>query len=471
MSFISVNKMGSAWEYTLMHLKEGLIIFDAETRSVTEANEKAAYLVGVARTELKGMSIAAFMAHSNIDESIGDAVLEAIYHKDGFYEKVVSNEVKDIGRRDIRLRSSLLRSEEKVIGILIFLEDITDLTELKKELVIMEKIRELNRQLEYRNEYIRRAFGEYMSDTLLKELLDKPEGTEVMAKEAVVTVLMSDLRGFTAACVQTSPQLMFDALNNYLTLMTEEINRNHGLIIELLGDGILAVFGAPAENENHAADAVAAAICMQNAMEKANEWNRTHGVTEFSMGIGINTGKMFVGNIGSNLRKKYCVMGSNVNLCGRIESYTTAGEILISPETRAMIRVPIQIDKEMEVLPKGVDHPITLSRPTALGEPYSLAERSSGEFMFRTLKKPVEVNFHTISGKHVSTGSENGSFTSLCASAGILETETELVLYDNVDIDIGGQLFGKVTEKDGNKYTVAFTAKPAGFDTWLEALY
>ena len=467
MSNITASQINAAWDYTFMHLTEGLIIFDVETRSVIEANEKAAYLIGVPRPELMGMSISAFMAHPDVDESIGDAVLDAIYHKERFNEKIVASEVKEIGRRDIRLRSSLLRSEELVIGIIIFLEDVTDLTELKKELVAMEKIRNLNRQLEMRNEYIRKVFGEYMSDTLLTELLDKPDGADVLAKEANVTVLMSDLRGFTAACAQTPPQLMFDALNHYLTLMTEEINRNHGLIIELLGDGILAVFGAPRESENHAADAVAAAICMQNALEKANEWNRAHGMNEFAMGIGISTGKMFVGNIGSEQRKKYCVMGSSVNLCGRIESYSTAGDILISPETRAMIRIPMEIDKELEVLPKGVTSPITISRVRSLGGSYSLSENFRGELEFTALKKALEIAFRPISGKHVSAGSEKGYFTALCASAGLFETEAELSLYDNVDIDIGAQLFGKVTEKDGKKYTVQFTAKPANFDTWL----
>lgn len=464
MSFMSINQAEAAWDYTLTHLAEGLIIFDAETKSVIEANEKAGHLIGVPADELTGMPIAAFMSHPNVDDSIVDAMLDAIYHKGEFSEKVVSYDVRNIGCRDVRLRSSLLRSKDTVLGIIVFMEDVTDLTELKKELVAMEKIRKLNKQLELRNKYIRKVFGEYMSDTLLSEIIDKPDGANVSASESVVTVLMSDLRGFTTTCVHTSPQLMFDALNNFLTLMTAEINKNNGLIIELLGDGILAIFGAPAENEKHAADAVAAAICMQNAIEKANEWNREYGVAEFSMGIGVCTGKMFVGNIGSEQRKKYCVMGSNVNLCGRIESYTTGGDILISPETRAMIHAPMLIDKELEILPKGVDRPITVSRVRALGE---LSENFCGEYDFRELEKPVEVPFRTISGKHVSAESTVGRFSALCASAGIFETEEELSLYDNVEIDIGAQLFGKVTEKDGEKYTVTFTMKPAPFDAWM----
>ena len=464
MSFIA-GQLDSAWDYTLMHLEEGLIIFDVETKSVIQTNEKAAYLTGIPLEQFKGMSISDFIRNPNIDNSIVDAVLDAIYHKDSFNEKVVSNEVAKIGRRDIRLRSSVLRDEENIVGIIIFLEDITDLTELKKELVAMDKIRTLNGQLERRNRYIRKVFGEYMSDTLLTELLDKPDGADLLATEAEVTVLISDLRGFTATCAHTPPQLMFDALNNYLTLMTAELNKNRGLIIELLGDGILAVFGAPIENKNHAADAVAAAICMQNAMEKANEWNRANGVSEFAMGIGICTGKMFVGNIGSVQRKKYCVMGSNVNLCGRIESYTTAGDILISPETRAKIDRPLLIDKELDIFPKGVEQSITVSRVRALGE---LSEKFSGEYEFRALKKDVEVSFRTVNGKHVNAEAEKGRFTALCARSGIFETDTELALYDNVEIDIGAQLFGKVTQKNGKKYTVDFTAKPMCFTAWLD---
>ena len=471
MSFLSLSSTGNAWEYTLMHLSEGLIIFDAETKSIIEANENAAGFIGLPREELNGMPISVFTFHPDIDSRIVDAMIDAIYNKDTFNETLVEDIEGDHGKRDIRLRSSLLQDETHIIGIIVFMEDVTELDELKRELVAREKIRELNKQLEIRNEYIRKAFGQYMSDTLLKEILDKPDGTEVLAKEATVTVLMSDLRGFTSTCAHTDPKLMFDALNNYLTLMTEEINRNHGLIIELLGDGILAVFGAPAENKNHASDAVAAAICMQNAMDKANEWNRANGVSEFSMGIGINTGRMFVGNIGSELRKKYCVMGSNVNLTGRIESYSTPGDILISPDTRAAIEVPVIIDKELEVKPKGVEHTITISRIRALGGEYGLKENFSDDFDFKTLEKPAPVRFLAISDKHVGSESERGAFTALCQTAGLFRTDAPLKVYDNVEIDIGAQLFGKVTEAKDGTYTIFFTMKPANFDEWLGSCY
>ncbi len=468
MIFSSTDKIASAWNYTLMNLSEGIILFDAETKSVIQTNQKASYFLGVSFARLNGMSIRDFITHPDIDGGILDAVLEAVYHKETFIEKVVSVEVKDAGRRDIRLRSSFLRNEHTIIGIIVFMEDITDLTEMKKELVVMEKIRKLNTQLEYRNEYIRKVFGQYMSDTLLSEILDKPSGTDVLAREAVITVLMSDLRGFTAACINTEPKLMFDALNNYLSLMSTEINNHHGLIIELLGDGILAIFGAPVNNENHAADAVAAAICMQNTLEKANEWNRMHGVADFEMGISVNTGKMFVGNIGSEQRKKYAVMGSNVNLCGRIESYCTNGDILISQATKEMIHSPLVIDRELKVFPKGVDRPITVSCVRGMGEPYNLKENFRGEYCLIELAEAIKLSFRIVYDKHVGDSTETGVFIALSPAAGIFETDCELSLFDNVEIDIGAQLFGKISEKNKNRYTVIFTSKPVHFDAWLK---
>ena len=461
------EKQLAAWEYTLTHLTEGLMILDTKLKMVIEANEKAAELIGISADALKGMPISRFVAHPNVGEEIVDVMLEAVYHKELFSEKVVSSILKNGEQKDIRIRSSLLRNEDENIGIIIFMEDISELTELKKELQTKEKIESLNKQLELRNQYIRKAFGQFMSDRLLAELIDRPGGLEIGGCEANVTVLMSDLRGFTAMCSHTQPQLMFDALNNYLMLMTEAIEKNNGLIIELLGDGILAVFGAPAENQNHAADAVAAAISMQNALEKSNRWNKEHGVSDFAMGIGINTGKMLVGNIGSALRKKYNVFGSNVNLCGRIESYTTDGDILISPATKASIRSALLIDKEFEIMPKGADEPICVSRVRSIGEPYVLTVRLIHQHKFITLDKPVDVVFRCIDGKHIGKEEISGRFTALCEDAGIFESSDALSVFDNIEIDIGGQLFCKVTDEKSGKYFVIFTAKPESFDTWM----
>lgn len=131
------------------------------------------------------------------------------------------------------------------------------------------------------------------------------------------------------------------------------IDKYEGTVIEFLGDGMFVIFGAPKDNARHAYNAVACAVEMENAMKKVNEWNKSHGFSQLEMGIGINSGKVVVGNIGSNQKMKYGCMGESVNLAGRIETFTTGGQIYISQYTKAMIEEELVIVSEQSILPKG----------------------------------------------------------------------------------------------------------------------
>jgi adenylate cyclase len=205
------------------------------------------------------------------------------------------------------------------------------------------------------------------------------------------------------------PQKLITMLNHYLGEMTEIIEKRKGSIIEFLGDGIFAIFGAPLELENHASNAVAAAVEMQMRMEEINAWNEAQGFPQLEMGIGINTGEVIVGNIGSERRSKYGVMGSHVNLCGRIESYTVGGQVLISPLTRSMIQEPLTVMQEMEVMPKGVKSPLVLSHVTGIGGEYDLSCELEEEEL-EVLEQPKEVYFSLVKDKH-NDKKENSGLT------------------------------------------------------------
>src|SRR5215813_9717667 len=211
-----------------------------------------------------------------------------------------------------------------------------------------------------RSQFIRQTFGRYVSEDVVAQLLDAPEGLELGGVKRQVTIVMSDVRGFTALAECLEPQEVMTFLNRYLEAMVDVILAYRGTIIEILGDGLLVLFGAPLTRDDDAERAVACALAMQLRMDAINAPNRLAGLPEVDMGIGIHTGEVVVGHIGSQQRTKYGVVGSAVNLTGRIESYTTGGQILISPTTYVETAALLTVSHQMTVAPKGVVAPITL---------------------------------------------------------------------------------------------------------------
>lgn len=251
-------------------------------------------------------------------------------------------------------------------------------------------------------------------------------------------------------------------LNHYLGEMTEVIQKNSGTIIEFIGDGILAIFGAPAPSRRHEEEAVCAAIQMQMRMEAINKWNEDHGYPRLEMGIGINTGEVIVGNIGSEKRTKYGVVGSNVNLCGRIESYTVGGEVLISPKTREGISMELGVCDERKVMPKGVDVQITLSCIDSIGE-FSCRRE---EKPLAKLGKAVDVKFLRIEGKHIGNEFNPGKITEMSEDEAMLQSPVELQRFENLEIEAGGKLLCKVVSVSGTGCRIRFTSLSEGFDGW-----
>ena len=150
-------------------------------------------------------------------------------------------------------------------------------------------------------------------------------------REAQVTLLMSDLHGFTALAERLEATRVVALLNHYLSGMIEITQRSGGTIDDIIGDAILVVFGAPVAMPDAAQRAVVCALEMQKAMLGVNEHNFQKGWPEIGIGIALHTGEAVVGNIGSTKRSKYGVVGQPVNLTARIESFTVGGQVLVSP--------------------------------------------------------------------------------------------------------------------------------------------
>jgi adenylate cyclase len=174
------------------------------------------------------------------------------------------------------------------------------------------------------SQFIRRTFGRYVSEEVVAQRR-RPEGL-ISAANRRVTIDVR-LGGFTALTERLAPQEVMTLLNRYLEAMVDVILAYRGTIIEILGDGLLVLFGAPLTRDDDAERAVACALAMQLRLNDTNAPNRQAGLPEVDMGIGIHTGEVVVGHIGSQQRTKYGVVGSAVNL--GVESYT-GGRIRIS---------------------------------------------------------------------------------------------------------------------------------------------
>jgi adenylate cyclase len=158
-----------------------------------------------------------------------------------------------------------------------------------------------------------------------------------------------------------------ELLNNFLARMTDIIIAYGGTINEFIGDAIFAVYGAPISHPDHAERAAASALAMQRAMAELNQAHAERGRPRFEMGIGINTGEAVVGNIGSEQRAKYAVVGAAVNLAARVEGCTVGGQIFLSPATYERLRDIAEVAPPVPVEVKGIAEPLLLYELHGIG--------------------------------------------------------------------------------------------------------
>lgn len=223
-------------------------------------------------------------------------------------------------------------------------------------------------ELVERKDFIRRVLGRYVTDEVADHVLSSPEEFHIGGQRREVTILMSDLRGFTPMSDVLGPEKVVQILNHYLHHMVEIVLKWGGTIDEIIGDALLIIFGAPLEMPDHAKRAASCAIEMQQAMQELNELLKNEGLVEIHSGIGLNTGEVVVGNIGSEKRMKYSVVGSPVNLTARIEAFTIGGQILASKETCDQLGPEARIDGKLRVNMKGYSKPVSIYEIGGLGE-------------------------------------------------------------------------------------------------------
>jgi len=184
---------------------------------------------------------------------------------------------------------------------------------------------------------LRRAFAHYLGAEALDELLADPGALALGGARRELTVLFSDIRDFTSVAERLSPEELVALLNTYLTPMTQEVMRRAGYLDKYIGDAVMAVFGAPALRQDHAARGLATAIAMHAALERLRPELARYGAGNLQIGVGVNTGEMVVGNMGSADRFDYTAVGDAVNLASRLEGLTKVYGVfcLVGAATRA----------------------------------------------------------------------------------------------------------------------------------------
>lgn len=256
-------------------------------------------------------------------------------------------------------------------------------------------------ELEKSQRFIRKVFGRYLSNEIVQRLLDDSDGLKLGGQRREVTILMADIRDFSTISRDLEPERCVQLLNNYLAIMTEVIQRYRGTVDEFVGDGILAIFGAPVSEDDDCDRALACAVAMQLAMGEVNRRNAEQGLPQIAIGIGLNTGDVVAGNIGSERRSKYGVVGHNVNLAARVESCTVGGQVLASPATIAGAKVELLTGQAVEVMIKGEAVPMPLSEVLGVGLPYDLV-LPSPVTEWQSLVSPRSVQLAVLTDKRLA---------------------------------------------------------------------
>jgi class 3 adenylate cyclase len=311
-------------------------------------------------------------------------------------------------------------------------------------------------------DFIRDTFGRYVSPEVAQAVLESPGGLRLGGEKREVTILMSDLRGYTRWAGEADPTEVVKVLNIYLGRMAEIVIEHGGTIDEYIGDAVFAVFGAPLSLPDHAERAVACAAAMQLAMPDVNarvDRLGARGRPRLLMGVGLNTGEAVVGNIGSEKRTKYGVVGSAVNLAARVEAYTIGGQVLLSPSTHERVRDLVEVRPPIPVEMKGLAEPLWLYDLVAIGGRWArrLPETTRDELPEAAVALPVVC--WIIQGKTISPDAVRGQVVRLGRQ--VLEARLDAALDPLVNVRLrlsypalaqeSADLYGKVRPaRDGD---------------------
>jgi len=207
-------------------------------------------------------------------------------------------------------------------------------------------------------EMIKRAFSRYVAREVVEEVLKDPDSLHLKGERREVTILFCDIRGFTTMSEHLDPERVVSLLNDFYTVMIDITFKHDGTLDKFLGDGIMAIFGAPIAHPEHALMSVRAALAMQEGIEALSASRVSRGHEPLAVGIGINAGEVVAGTVGTEDRMEYTVIGDNVNLASRLGSNAKPGQILVSHRIWELVKETFDVQTRGPLRVKGKDEEI-----------------------------------------------------------------------------------------------------------------
>jgi len=260
-------------------------------------------------------------------------------------------------------------------------------------------------------------------------------------KTQEVTIIMADIRGFTTMSETHAPDVVVETLNRYLSKMSEVAVANGGVVDKFMGDAVMLLFGIPNAAPDDVQRALICAVQMQIAMKEMNRENKSLGLPALFMGVGINTGEVIAGTLGSALHSENTVIGNEVNVAARIESFSLRGQILISESTYARCADFVQVEEPMEVHMKGKTQPVTLRE--VLGIP-SLSLQVPRQEIRKSPRVEVRLPFvyQSVKGKVVIPTEHKGLAHDLSYEGLLAEVSPDVMEHDEILVRMDLSLIG-----------------------------
>lgn len=417
-------------QYFFTYSEDSICIISS-TGKLLYSNPAAEKLFGISAKE--SVKIWEAVPYIEGNDALIQLFIDSILSKVDTHEAIVDYWNNEGKVRNIHVKMTHFMQDQSV-----YLVVITDLTQLFK---------------------VNSALIRYTSPDIADYALMTAEGQKRGGQTKNVTILMSDLRGFTALGAKLSAEELITVLNHYFEAMVAVIQKYKGTVIEFLGDGIFTVFGAPKDIPEHATLAVKCAVEMQAALKSVNEWNEKNGFPPLEMGVGINTGDAVVGNIGSDKKMKYGCMGSTVNITGRLESLTVGGQVFITDNTRQQIVEDLLIVSEGSFLPKGSPNELKYCEIKGIGDLVLTNDMDNivwvdnpddNEYQFYLLEEKT-VGVNTLKGRLIKL-SDNKRFALMTTDAELSEKMNIMLRHEEK------RIYAKVIHKDSEGYVICFTS-------------
>ena len=338
-SFVESAEM--LYENILDSMDNGVIALDFEGKIIT-FNRAASKILGIPADTALGKYYPEVFFELQGNDEFNDILINVIYTRQTYMHREITFMRDECTAVPLGMTSSLLKNEQgEEYGVV---SVFSDLTEVKKR------------------QFLEDTLTRYVTKQVVDLILEHPESIILDGEEREATVLFSDIRGFTSLSETMTPTEVVQMLREYFKLMVGAVFDFQGTVDKFIGDAIMAIFGAPTPQPNHAELAVKTALRMKSLLGEFNETRKKQGEQPIYIGVGINTGEVVVGNIGSEKRLEYTAIGDAVNLASRLEGINKqyGTDIIISETTYLQAKECLEVRELDEVRVKGKSRPVKI---------------------------------------------------------------------------------------------------------------